>query len=292
MSLPVRYREAVVLCDLQELSYAEAADGARVRRWHRAIPAASRPGAARRQTARPRSDAGETSPQKVFRMTPQDLEPDIPERLRELAASEVEPAMGGDRAASARRLFAAHQARDAASAGESRNGLRLPRRMWRVGAAAAVVLAAAITFYPRPEPRPVPPPKPAEAPLAAPLWHLHRTQRATRPRGRKHHWRPAARIQGPAVPGLNLPGVGGAAARAADVRRLQSVSVFRGLRRTSGASALPDFESGRIMRIEIPLTGLPAYGLDMVLDATPGTIEADASRRTGRRGACHPSGVD
>jgi hypothetical protein len=29
------------------------------------------------------------------------------------------------------------------------------------------------------------------------------------------------------------------------------------------------------MRIELPLTGLPAYGLDMVLDAAPGTIEAD-----------------
>ena len=41
------------------------------------------------------------------------------------------------------------------------------------------------------------------------------------------------------------------------------------------AFALPDFESGRIVRVEVPLTGLPAYGIDLVPDASPGAIEAD-----------------
>ncbi len=42
LTLPVRYREAVVLCDLQEMTYADAASVARVRRWNRPIPSAPR----------------------------------------------------------------------------------------------------------------------------------------------------------------------------------------------------------------------------------------------------------
>ena len=42
LTLPVRYREAVVLCDLQEMTYADAAECARVRRWNRPIPSAPR----------------------------------------------------------------------------------------------------------------------------------------------------------------------------------------------------------------------------------------------------------
>ena len=42
-----------------------------------------------------------------------------------------------------------------------------------------------------------------------------------------------------------------------------------------GASALPGFESGRIVRVQVPLTVLPAYGMDLVLDATPTSVEAD-----------------
>jgi len=72
------------------------------------------------------------------------------------------------------------------------------------------------------------------------------------------------------VRALEVPPV--EAATAAVSSRTASFEDFIAL---PGASALPDFESGRIMRVEIPLTGLPAYGLDMVLDATPGTIEAD-----------------
>jgi hypothetical protein len=42
-----------------------------------------------------------------------------------------------------------------------------------------------------------------------------------------------------------------------------------------GAAGLPDFESGRIVRVELPLASLPAYGVDMVPDAARSEIEAD-----------------
>ena len=52
---------------------------------------------------------------------------------------------------------------------------------WRLAAAMVVVLAAAITFYPRPEPRHVPPPQPADAPHGG-----------RRPQRRPNRLRPAA----------------------------------------------------------------------------------------------------
>ena len=42
-----------------------------------------------------------------------------------------------------------------------------------------------------------------------------------------------------------------------------------------GATALPEFERGEIVRIEVPLANLPAYGLDMLPDATPVSVAAD-----------------
>jgi hypothetical protein len=42
-----------------------------------------------------------------------------------------------------------------------------------------------------------------------------------------------------------------------------------------GAFALPAFESGRIVRWEVPMTVLPAYGIDLVPDGTPTTVLAD-----------------
>jgi hypothetical protein len=41
------------------------------------------------------------------------------------------------------------------------------------------------------------------------------------------------------------------------------------------AAGLPDFESGEIVRMEIPLTSLPAYGIDIVPDAERSPVEAD-----------------
>jgi hypothetical protein len=42
-----------------------------------------------------------------------------------------------------------------------------------------------------------------------------------------------------------------------------------------GAAALPDFESGEIVRMEIPLTSLPTYGIEILPDAQGSPVEAD-----------------
>lgn len=42
-----------------------------------------------------------------------------------------------------------------------------------------------------------------------------------------------------------------------------------------GAAALPELEHADIVRIEVPVAGLAAYGFDMVPDATPVAVAAD-----------------
>jgi hypothetical protein len=42
-----------------------------------------------------------------------------------------------------------------------------------------------------------------------------------------------------------------------------------------GADGLPDFESGQIIRIEIPLTSLPTYGIEILPEAQGSPVEAD-----------------
>lgn len=42
-----------------------------------------------------------------------------------------------------------------------------------------------------------------------------------------------------------------------------------------GAVGLPDFESGQIIRLEIPLTSLPTYGIEILPDAQGTPVEAD-----------------
>ena len=41
------------------------------------------------------------------------------------------------------------------------------------------------------------------------------------------------------------------------------------------AAGLPDFESGEIVRVELPLASLPLYGIDIVPDAKAAPVEAD-----------------
>lgn len=41
------------------------------------------------------------------------------------------------------------------------------------------------------------------------------------------------------------------------------------------AIGLPDFESGEIVRMELPLASLPAYGIEIVPDAGPAPVQAD-----------------
>ncbi len=42
-----------------------------------------------------------------------------------------------------------------------------------------------------------------------------------------------------------------------------------------GAAGLPDFESGQIIRMEIPLTSLPTYGIEILPDAQGAPVAAD-----------------
>jgi len=124
---------------------------------------------------------------------------------------------------------------------------------WRhwMAAAAAVVMTAAITFYtvpsrnvrPQPQPRATPPP-------AAPATQ---TPRAVVP--------PSPPTEPPPRPRATRPAP-------AEARVNEFVPL-------PGAFALPDFESGRIVRMEVPLTGLPAFGIDLVPDAAPAAVEAD-----------------
>jgi len=56
------------------------------------------------------------------------------------------------------------------------------------------------------------------------------------------------------------------------VEQPESIAEFTAV---PGAGGLPDFESGRIVRVELPLASLPAYGVEIVADAARTPIEAD-----------------
>ena len=133
---------------------------------------------------------------------------------------------------------------------------------WRwLAAAAGVVLAAAITFAPVPtRDRALPtPPPPAPRPSAPP-------SPAPQPR----------QLSAPAVKAPLVPTPRRAPSQqSASQRPRPSSSGFDGFVVLPSAFALPDFESGRIVRVEVPLTVLPAYGIDLVPDASPSAIQAD-----------------
>jgi len=61
------------------------------------------------------------------------------------------------------------------------------------------------------------------------------------------------------------------------VQRVKATHVIRpeGFVPLPAALGLPDFESGEIVRMEIPLTSLPVYGLEIPPDAHVAPVEAD-----------------
>jgi hypothetical protein len=144
--------------------------------------------------------------------------------------------------------------------------LRSGRARWRwMSVAAGVVLAAAMTFVPVPKrdrtlPLPAPQPSaPAPRPAApAPV-----------SRGTTQVSAPPAKVA-PAPPARRAP-----ASQATTRRTGPSSAGLDGFVVLPGAFALPDFESGRIVRVEVPLAGLPAYGIDLVPDALPSAVQAD-----------------
>ena len=76
LNLPIRYREMIVLCDLQELSYVDAARRAELRRRHRSVAAAPGPRDARQAAVRPRGRPGiPRTGHEIIDMSCHDIEP-------------------------------------------------------------------------------------------------------------------------------------------------------------------------------------------------------------------------
>jgi len=140
-------------------------------------------------------------------------------------------------------------------------GMRGAGRWMGVAAAVTLVAAAAVWWAVRSEPaadsrlRPqvavAGQPDPVQAPNVAPP-----------PVDGARQLRPAA-IAGPRPRGARQRNV-----RAAPVVRATGfVSI-------PGADGLPDFESGEIVRVEIPLTSLPTYGIEILPDARGAPVAA------------------
>jgi hypothetical protein len=150
------------------------------------------------------------------------------------------------------RLRAACAETDAAPASPATMRGDVPGR-W-MAAAAAVAMVAAITFYTTPQRIGRPAPSPPVAPSSP--------EPMTQPGPERLEVPPAAAPR-PRPPATRRPTPASAEARLNEFVPLP------------GAFALPDFESGRIVRMEVPLAGLPAFGIDLVPDAAPAAVEAD-----------------
>lgn len=127
---------------------------------------------------------------------------------------------------------------------------------WSALAAAAVfVLAAALIWYPAPQKPPAPSPtKPGKpSPRPRPSAAFDEVAVATVPAA------PASVAPRPARP------------RSSPEESDQWASFVA----LPGMASLPDLESGRVLRVEVPVSALPTYGLDIVPDALPAAIEAD-----------------
>jgi hypothetical protein len=86
---------------------------------------------------------------------------------------------------------------------------------------------------------------------------------------------PAAPLVSPAVVPVSPPSVParGASARAAGQRR--RIVRPAGFVELPGAADLPQFESGTIVRLELPVASLPAYGIEIPAAADERPVEAD-----------------
>jgi len=176
--------------------------------------------------------------------------------LREIAAAT--PAPDG-RALEQRLLHAFAECHESAPREKQRPPVGVSKRSWWVlASAAALLLSASVAWYvlatrqgtapPSAAARVADPPSPAPlaANVAPPI--------------------PSAKLFAVAAPPHRRP-------RHPDP--VDEARLFSDFIALPEASALPDFESGRILRIEVPVSMLPAYGLHMVSQAAPAAVEAD-----------------
>lgn len=168
---------------------------------------------------------------------------------------------------------------------------------WRAGAAAAVlVLAVAITWYPE-RPRPLPT-SPKPAPTQPPREPSPRTSAmAVTPSPALATPAPAARVpvdkapvdRAPVKSPARVPAPAAVVASTppapattpanaprtltlSDADTRERLAAFVAL---PGATALPDFESGQIVRVAVPVAELPAYGLELIPHAGIDAVSVD-----------------
>jgi hypothetical protein len=135
---------------------------------------------------------------------------------------------------------------------------RTPRqRRWAAWAAAAAVAVAAgsAAWFATPSTSPSP--------------------RDTQPAARTSSEPPPAMVPTSASPETGAPDRTVKGAKRPRPALKVRYAVATGFVELPGAAGLPDFESGQIIRMEIPLTSLPTYGLDIVPDARDRPVEAD-----------------
>jgi hypothetical protein len=151
--------------------------------------------------------------------------------------------------------------RHAKAASAARETGRSPARSGWFAAAAGIVIAAALTYQVGPLQEEPAPHATSEAPkrdVRLPSDPHVTSPGPPLPPSPPQPRRPTRRLASPA-----------SAVSAANPPALDEFLLL------PGAAALPPLESGRIVRLEVPLTSLPAYGLDVVPDASPAAVHAD-----------------
>jgi hypothetical protein len=92
-----------------------------------------------------------------------------------------------------------------------------------------------------------------------------------------HLARTAAPPEAPSVPAVAPAGRGRRPRAATSRPKAESAgdAVMSGFQPVPGAIGLPDLESGSIVRVELPMTALAAYGVDIVPDPARAEVQAD-----------------
>ena len=178
--------------------------------------------------------------------------------LRALSAA----APGAPSQALCRRLLDAFAERQLAQPAVTRGASRMAGTAWLRAAAAVLVAAGGVLLWSSTSNKPESDkPRDASAAVAE-----IRTPEANQP---------APAVQSAADVRRNATALASQQPRRSRQRALPAVVRPVGFVALPGAAGLPDFESGEIVRIEIPLASLPTYGIEILPDAQGSPVEAD-----------------